>query len=82
MHKFAVNECLTENGHVFAAHNEDWVPDDEQDVYLLHVTPNDETPFLAMTYGSLLPNIGLNAAGISQSCNSVYPPIPESVYHG
>lgn len=70
---FAVNECHTENSHVFAAHNEDWLPNDEQDVYLVHATPDDENPFLAMTYGALLPNIGLNAAGISQSCNSVYP---------
>jgi len=70
---FAVNERLTIDGHVLAAHNEDWLPGDEQDVFILHASPDDEPPFLAMTYGALLPNIGLNAEGISQSCNSVYP---------
>lgn len=70
---FAVNESLTEDGHVLAAHNEDWLPGDEEDVFVLHVSLDDEPPFLALTYGALLPNIGLNACGISQSCNSVYP---------
>jgi isopenicillin-N N-acyltransferase-like protein len=70
---FAVNGDRTTNGHVLVAHNEDWLPEDEPDVYILHVTPDDAPPFLAMTYGGLLPNIGLNAAGISQCCDSVYP---------
>lgn len=69
----AVNEDRTADGHVLVAHNEDWLPDDEQDVYLVHATPDDEPPFLAMTYGSLLANIGFNAAGIAQCCDSVYP---------
>jgi len=70
---FAVNDEHTADGHVLMAHNEDWLPDDEQDVYLVHATPEDEPPFLAMTYGALLPNIGFNAAGIAQACDSVYP---------
>jgi len=69
----AVNEQLTADGHVLIAHNEDWLPEDEQDVYLVHVSPDDEPPFLAMTYGGLLPNIGFNAHGIAQCCDSVYP---------
>jgi isopenicillin-N N-acyltransferase-like protein len=69
----AVNEDRTADEHVLIAHNEDWLPEDEQDVYVLHVTPDDEPPFLAMTYGGLLPNIGFNAAGIAQCCDSVYP---------
>ena len=69
----AVNDAYTADGHVLVAHNEDWVPEDEQDVYLIHATPVDEPPFLAMTYGGLLPNIGFNADGISQCCDSVYP---------
>jgi isopenicillin-N N-acyltransferase-like protein len=40
---------------------------------MLHARPDDEPPFLAMTYGGLLPNIGLNAYGIAQCCDSVYP---------
>ena len=69
----AVNERRTADGHVLVAHNEDWLPEDEADVYVVHVTPNDEPPFIAMTYGGLLPNIGFNADGIAQCCDTVYP---------
>ena len=69
----AVNDARTADGHVLIAHNEDWVPEDEADVYILHAKPDDEPAFLAMTYGGLLPNIGFNAAGIAQCCDSVYP---------
>lgn len=69
----AVNGERTADGHVLAAHNEDWVPEDESDVYIVHATPENEPPFLAMTYGGLLPNIGINAYGIAQMCDSVYP---------
>ncbi|OGO37446.1 MAG: hypothetical protein A2W35_16320 [Chloroflexi bacterium RBG_16_57_11] len=69
----AVNNDRTADGHVLVAHNEDWLPDDEQDVYLVHASPNDEPPWLAMTYGGLLPNIGFNAEGIAQCCDTVYP---------
>ena len=70
---FAVNETRTLDGHVLVAHNEDWLPEDEADIFLIHATPQDEPPFLAMTYGGLLPNIGLNAYGLAQCCDSVYP---------
>ncbi|HJS18842.1 MAG TPA: C45 family peptidase [Anaerolineales bacterium] len=70
---FAVNEERTADGHVLAAHNEDWVPEDENDVYIVSARPNHEPPFLAMTYGGLLPNVGFNAYGISQLIDSVYP---------
>lgn len=69
----AVSETNTADGHVLIGHNEDWIPDDEPDVFLIHAEPDDEPPFLAMTYGALLPNIGLNAYGIAQCCDSVYP---------
>ena len=69
----AVNEDRTSNGHVLVAHNEDWLPEDEPDVYLIHATPKEEPPYLAMTYGALLPNIGFNAYGIAQCCDSVHP---------
>jgi isopenicillin-N N-acyltransferase-like protein len=69
----AVNQERTADGHVLMAHNEDWVPEDEDDVFVIHATPKDEPPFLAMTYGGLLPNIGFNAHGIAQMCDSVYP---------
>ncbi len=69
----AVNGEMTADGHVLVAHNEDWLPEDEDTVYLVHAEPNDEPPFLAMSYGGLLPNIGFNAYGIAQCCDSVYP---------
>jgi isopenicillin-N N-acyltransferase-like protein len=69
----AVNNERTADEHVLVAHNEDWLPQDEPDVYVVHAVPDDEPAFLAMNYGGLLPNVGLNAAGIAQCCDSVYP---------
>jgi isopenicillin-N N-acyltransferase-like protein len=69
----AVNQERTSDGHVLIGHNEDWLPEDESAVFLIHATPQHEPPFLAMTYGGLLPNIGFNAYGIAQCCDSVYP---------
>jgi isopenicillin-N N-acyltransferase-like protein len=70
---FAVNETRTADGHVLAAHNEDWIPEDENDVYVISAKPKTDPPFLAMTYGGLLPNVGFNAYGIAQLIDSVYP---------
>jgi isopenicillin-N N-acyltransferase-like protein len=70
---FAVTGDCTADGHVLVGHNEDWLPEDESDVYLIHAEPDDDPPFLAMTYGGLIPNIGFNAFGIAQCCDSVYP---------
>jgi isopenicillin-N N-acyltransferase-like protein len=69
----ALSETNTADGHVLIAHNEDWIPEDEPDVFIIHAEPDDDPPFLAMTYGGLLPNIGFNAFGIAQCCDSVYP---------
>lgn len=69
----AVNDQRTADGHVLAAHNEDWIPEDEQGVFLISAKPDKEPPFLAMTYGGLLPNVGFNAYGIAQLIDSVYP---------
>lgn len=82
---FAVNQQCTQDGIVLIGHNEDWTPEDEQFVYLVHAEPTDEPAFLAMSYGGLLPNIGFNACGIAQCCDSVYPDdsrigIPRIIY--
>ena len=69
---FAASSERTSDGHVLVAHNEDWLPEDEDDVYLVHAQPDDEPPFIAMTYGGLIPNIGFNAYGIAQCCDSLY----------
>jgi isopenicillin-N N-acyltransferase-like protein len=70
---FAVNQDRTSDEHVLVAHNEDWMPEDEKDVYVIHASPDGEPAFLAMTYGGLLPNVGFNSEGIAQCCDSVYP---------
>ena len=69
----AVNDVRTVDGHVLLGHNEDWVPDDEDDTFVIHAIPKEDPPYLAMTYGCLLPNIGFNAYGIAQLCDTVYP---------
>lgn len=58
---------------VLLGHNEDWLAEDEPDVYFLLAHPTGEPAFTAMSYGGLLPNIGFNESGIAQSCDSVYP---------
>lgn len=69
----AVNDERTADGHILAAHNEDWVPEDEDDVYVIHARPKNEPPYLAMSYGGLIANVGFNAYGIAQLIDSVYP---------
>jgi isopenicillin-N N-acyltransferase-like protein len=69
----AVSQERTQDGHVLAAHNEDWDPADEDGVMVISARPEKEPPFLAMTYGGLLSNVGFNAHGIAQLIDSVYP---------
>jgi isopenicillin-N N-acyltransferase-like protein len=69
----AVSGERTADSHVLVGHNEDWLPEDEENTYLIQARPDDEPAFLAITYGGLLPNIGLNEHGIAQCCDSVYP---------
>jgi isopenicillin-N N-acyltransferase-like protein len=69
----AARDDHTGNGHVLLAHNEDWNSVDEENVYLVRARPDDGLPFIGMTYGPLLVNIGLNAEGIAVAIDSVYP---------
>jgi isopenicillin-N N-acyltransferase-like protein len=69
----AVNSDRTTDGHVLLAHNEDWTPEEELDVFIVHAEPVNEPPFLAMTYGGYPVAVGINAHGIAQGCDSVYP---------
>jgi isopenicillin-N N-acyltransferase-like protein len=64
---------VTADGSLLVGHNEDWLPDDQDTVYLVHAKPDNEPAYLAITYGGLLPNIGFNEHGIAQCCDSVYP---------
>ncbi len=69
----AVRDDQTGNGHVLIAHNEDWNTVDKDNVYLVRARPDDGPPFIGMTYGPLLVNIGFNAEGIGVAIDSVYP---------
>lgn len=69
----AMGPEVTAGGSVLIGHNEDWIPEDIHNVFVVHARPEDEPAFLAITYGGLLPNIGFNACGIAQCCDSVYP---------
>ena len=43
---FAVNEQRTADGHVLVAHTEDWVPEDEDDVYVIMADQTKSRLFL------------------------------------
>ena len=68
-----VRSEYTADGHVLMAHNEDWSSVDRDNAYLVLAEPDDGPPFISMTYGPLLVNIGLNAEGIAVVIDSVYP---------
>ena len=68
----AVSGEHTADGHTLLAHNEDWLSADEGNAYLVQARPDEGPAFLALTYGPLLPNTGLNAEGIAVAINSVY----------
>jgi isopenicillin-N N-acyltransferase-like protein len=68
----AVRDDHTADGHVLLAHNEDWIWEDRDHVYLVRAEPDDGPAFIGMTYGALLPNVGFNEAGIGIAINSVY----------
>lgn len=68
----AVNNEVTSDGSVLAAHTEDWYPIDEKHLVLVHGKPKGEPAFLAMTLGGLQIDCGLNSAGISVTQNSLY----------
>jgi isopenicillin-N N-acyltransferase-like protein len=68
-----VNDDVTADGHVYLAHNEDWISGDSKHVYLVRATPDNGPPFLSVSYGPMLCNLGFNAMGIGVGINSVYP---------
>src|SRR4030066_651397 len=42
----ALSEKNTADGHVLIAHNEDWTPEENPDVFLIHAEPDDDPPYL------------------------------------
>jgi isopenicillin-N N-acyltransferase-like protein len=69
----AVRDEFTVDHHVLLAHNEDWHSVDRDNVYLVRARPDEGLPFIGMTYGPLLVNIGFNAEGIGVAIDSVFP---------
>lgn len=58
---------------VLMGQNEDWIKADEKRQYIVHAKPDDGPEFLALSYGCLLPNIGLNSRGVGHCATSVNP---------
>jgi len=69
----AVSSDWTKDDCVYAAHNEDVEPHNISDIALVKVKPKDEPGFVAVSYGGILPTVGVNAAGISLTGNAVVP---------
>jgi isopenicillin-N N-acyltransferase-like protein len=69
----AVNEQWTRDDCVYAAHNEDVSPCDFPDVAIVRVRPKGEPGFIGVSYGGIMPTVGMNAAGISITGNAVVP---------
>ena len=69
----AVNGDVTSDGHVLAAHNEDWSPTAQETVVLLHARPKGKPEFVATSYAGFLPSCGMNSAGISLTGNALSP---------
>jgi len=67
----AVNGEVTADGTVYAVHNEDWSPEEEKHVIVVRIKPDDEPGFIALSYGGLWVNSGVNAAGVSLSGNAL-----------
>lgn len=68
-----VNGDITEDGHVLAAHNEDWSGDALATVVLLHAKPAGKPEFFTTSYAGILPSCGMNSAGISLTGNALSP---------
>lgn len=67
----AASGDVTADGSVFAVHNEDWYVQDAKHLTLVRVKPRGEPSFLAMSYGGIWINSGVNSAGISLTGNAL-----------
>lgn len=68
-----VNEHVTSDGSVIAAHNEDWSSDCLDIVVFLHAKPKGKPEFYTTSYAGLLPSCGINSAGVSLTGNALSP---------
>jgi len=68
---FVLNRHMTADGHVYMCHNEDYDVQEEEYAVLVRVVPDDEPSFLAMTYGGIWFNAGVNELGIGVAGNGL-----------
>lgn len=68
-----VSAGLTEEKHIFMAHNEDAYAKEAKDICLVRGKPENAPAFLAVTFGGLIFSGGLNAAGLGFGQNTVTP---------
>jgi isopenicillin-N N-acyltransferase-like protein len=69
----AVNEQWTRDDCVYAAHNEDVPPYNLEDVTIVRVRPKGAPAFIGVSYGGIMPTVGMSDAGISITGNAVVP---------
>lgn len=68
----ALNQGATADNSVLLAHNEDWLPGDAEEVYVLHAKPAKDPEYLCLTYVGFV-HQGFNSAGIGSVGNAVSP---------
>ncbi|TSA49278.1 hypothetical protein D4R47_04090 [archaeon] len=68
----ALNQLATADNSVLLAHNEDWLPSDTEEVYVLHAKPDNAPEYLCLTYVGFV-HQGFNSAGIGSVGNAVSP---------
>ena len=68
----ALNQAVTADNSVLLAHNEDWLPSDAEEVYVLHAKPEKDPEYLCLTYVGFV-HQGFNSAGIGSVGNAVSP---------
>lgn len=66
----ALTSQATAKGVTLLAHNEDWLPEDAEEIYVLHARPSDGPEYLCMNYVGYT-NQGLNIYGIGSIGNAL-----------
>ncbi len=67
----AFSHRMTRDGHVYLVHNEDYDVQEEDCAVLVEMHPRDEPSFLAVTYGGIWFNAGVNEHGIAIAGNGL-----------
>jgi len=70
---FVVSANLTQEKHLFMAHNEDWDSQYADYLCLVRAKPQNAPAFLNIATGGILIGVGLNSAGLGFSGNGLSP---------